>query len=80
MIEIVRSGPNQWTLLVNGNPIIASWDEGVCKRYARIVEHCRNIPYRVAIRTLMDDIGFCEDNAKLAYIDITEHPATGAMN
>lgn len=67
-------------LYVNGATISTAGDRGIVEREARILEHCRNIPYRAAIKCLMEDIGFGEENAKLMYIKLTEHRNTGAVN
>jgi len=78
MIEIVEI-ERGWELRISGHRWITSYDRGVCERYARIVARCRELPYRAAIKTLMEDIGYSEEVAKGVYIDITEHRNTGTM-
>ena len=79
MIEVLET-EEWWQVTVNGRLIATSPEEGICKRYARVLSECRNIPHRQAIKRLIEDIGYCEETAEFMYRQLFEYRNTGAIN
>ena len=79
MIEIEEIEGGWHKLIVGGKTVIGSFDPGICKRMARILSECRNMQPRAAIRRLMDEIGYDEeDNAKYVYSLLFDAPTQKA--
>jgi hypothetical protein len=72
MITIEENEFGFHALEVGSFTVILSSHKSLCERMARILSSCRNMPYRTAIKTIIEDIGFDEEYAKKVYHALCE--------
>lgn len=75
MIEVERDGPVGWALFVQDHLIMMTPCHGIARRAARILEECRNVSHREAMRKLTEDIGCCDDHAQHVYSLLFHQPS-----
>ena len=72
MITIEEKEMGLYVLQVSSLTVIMSNHKSLCERMARILSSCRNMPYRGAIKSIMEDIGFDEEHSKKIYHALCE--------